>query len=57
MGKRWRLEKNIDGKWYLEGTYGENFIPQMGAAYANLARQGFEPYKEIRIVEVENKND
>lgn len=52
MGKRYRLEKKIEGQWYLEGTYGENFIPQMGAAYARLAVQGMKPYEEIRVVEV-----
>lgn len=52
MGRRYRLEKKVEGTWFLEGTYGENFIPQMGAAYARLALQGLKPYEEIRIVEV-----
>jgi len=52
MAKRWRLEKKVDGNWFLEGVYSDNFIPQMGAAYARLAIAGLKPYEEIRVVEV-----
>ena len=47
--KVWILEKKIEDEWYLEGTYSERFIPQMAAAYGELARSGLEPYKDIRI--------
>lgn len=54
MAKKWRLEKLEDGNWKFVGTYTEKFIPQMGAAYGRLAAEGLRPYKEIRIVELED---
>lgn len=52
MGKRWKLKKCEDGKWKLVGVYGEKFIPQLAATYGRIAKQGLEPYKEIKVEEV-----
>jgi hypothetical protein len=53
--KRWVVKKLVDGKWELVGIYNENFVEQIGAAVANLTRQGFVMYKTIRVEELTEK--
>lgn len=53
--KRWVVKKLVDGKWELVGIYNENFVEQIGAAVANLTRQGFVMYKTIRVEELAEK--
>lgn len=53
--KRWSVKKLVDGKWELVGIYNENFVEQIGAAVANLTRQGFVMYKSIRVEEIFDK--
>lgn len=53
--KRWVVKKLVDGKWELVGIYNENFVEQIGAAVANLIRQGFVMYKTIRVEELTEK--
>lgn len=50
--KMYRLEKLVDDKWCMEGTYSERFLPQMASAIGELYLRGFRMYKTIRIVEV-----
>lgn len=53
--KRWVVKKLVDGKWELVGIYNENFVEQIGAAVANLTKQGFVMYKTIRVEELAKK--
>lgn len=53
--KRWVVKKLVDGKWELVGIYNENFVEQIGAAVANLTKQGFVMYKTIRVEELAEK--
>lgn len=53
--KRWVVKKLVDGKWELVGIYNENFVEQIGAAVANLTKQGFVMYKTIRVEELTEK--
>lgn len=55
--KKWVVKKLVDGKWEFVGMYSENFVEQIGAAVAELTKQGFEPYKTIRVEEVTEKAD
>ena len=52
MAKKWSVKKYVDGKWELVGVYGENFVEQIGAAVAELTRQGYKMYKTIRVEEM-----
>ena len=53
--KKWAVKKYEDGEWKLVGVYSENFVEQIGAAVANLTRQGYVMYKTIRVEEIPEK--
>ena len=50
--KIYRLEKLAEGKWHIQGTYSERFLPQLASAVGDLYLQGFKMYRTLRITEV-----
>lgn len=52
-GKVYRLEFFAEGEWRVYGTYSEKFIQQLIAGACELATSGYEPYRSIRVSEVE----
>lgn len=46
----YRLEKFVEGKWWMWGTYNANSIPQLCYAVALLAESGFKMGEDMRVV-------
>ena len=53
--KKWAVRKRVGDKWELVGVYSENFVEQIGAAVANLTKQGYVMYDSIRVEEMPEK--
>lgn len=54
MAKKWKVERLVDGEWYMYGVYTMNFIEQLAAAIETLVRADGEVYKTIRVIEVDD---